>query len=251
MVVDEAQDCSACILGIVEALRCARVLAFDRHQNIMQFQHVHSAGPLRRFPATFQKALPSSRRFGPLVAQLLTRFVEAFKPGANMRIVGDPGKATRVQLVESLEAAFQLAVDEDRQVVAVGRKNSSLFDAAVAAVLGEFGPVAFLGGKKKFQDDVLSVVQDIAFLAEGKYDKIKDSFVQRYAKPAMGFDKFRFVVEKQQMTEYLTKLEMYDTYGSDLRKMMKRVWAQVIDDTTAARVVLTTTHKARVVEFLH
>ena len=89
---------------------------FDRHQNIMQFAHVHSSESLLGFPATFQKALPSSRRFGNRVAELLTRFIDEFKPGENMEIIGDPGKATNLKYIADVEEAFQLAVDEDRQV---------------------------------------------------------------------------------------------------------------------------------------
>ena len=80
VIVDEAQDCSDCMIAVVASSRRMgkRVIyAYDTNQTIYQFKHVTGAR-LRKEPATLSLRLSQTFRFGPPLDAITTAAVRFF-----------------------------------------------------------------------------------------------------------------------------------------------------------------------------
>ena len=265
LVIDEAQDCTAAMLDIVYRIpQRAKILAFDYHQNISHFRGVKNNEALIAIPAQYTPSLPRSLRFGPKVAELLTDFIRTHKEESGFQIHGNPAKATDVSHVSGPDEAYKSALKKGRLTV-VARKNSTLLsevEAIIAALARrsesshEEGyenhtgrslvrQVLFVGGWKSYKEQVLQPVMDLHYLdsSEGgssEHNQILNPFVRRFA----NLQAFRFVVRKQEMVDWMAKLEIYDSVD-DFPKFLHQIEDLVTEDEADANVFLSTVHKSK------
>eukprot|EP00929_Paragymnodinium_shiwhaense_P016913 TRINITY_DN125643_c0_g1_i1.p1 TRINITY_DN125643_c0_g1~~TRINITY_DN125643_c0_g1_i1.p1 ORF type:complete len:664 (+),score=172.46 TRINITY_DN125643_c0_g1_i1:78-2069(+) len=248
IVLDEAQDCTEAMLDIFKRIpEVSKVAAFDVHQNISQFRGVSPASTraLNGMPAAVSTSLPQSFRFGPKIAKLLTSFIKLHKGEGHVKVRGDPSKKTSHEVVALSDAVYRRALAKSGRLTVLARKNSTLFAEVKKLINCPPGrqplKLYFLGGWKTYSETVLGPVLDVYYLANGETAMIQSRFVKRYN----SLDKFRFVVDKQDMVDWKVKLDMYDAHEHDLVELVKQVKRSLVAQESEADIVFATVHKAK------
>ena len=106
---------------------------------------------------------------------------------------------------------------------------------------GQVRSMSVVGGWESFPEQVLDPVMDIHFLATKQQERIRNSFVCRYDT----LSKFRFVVEKQDMVDWLVKLEIYDSYQRKFPELIGQIRDLMAASEPEADILFSTVHKAK------
>ena len=93
VMFDEAQDANEVLAGVLQGQRAQVIVVGDENQAIYGFRG--ASDQLRRWDADARLPLTQSWRFGAAVADAGNRFLQLL--GAEQRVQGNPGKASRVE----------------------------------------------------------------------------------------------------------------------------------------------------------
>ena len=245
-----SQDCTACMLDLLNGNKFARVFACDPYQNIYRFNHVDGRY-LADMQVEYRMSLPQSFRFGPQVAQLLTRIARASPMPANsvLEVQGLPELQTSVEVTESPSESILRLVAEKQKVTVLARKNSTLFFQAVdmIASLQDGKSVCFIGGFDVFRTAQLDPVMDLFHLQRGQKDEVKSNYVNKF--DSLG--SFRSKCERDVDVEWLTKFNIYDKFSAErkgrekLQDLIKGLEDKTDLSSQLADVVFSTVHQAK------
>lgn len=252
VVLDEAQDCTDCMLDLLSRGKFARVIACDPHQNIYQFNNVDGRY-LAKMGVNYRMSLPQSFRFGNDIAQLLTRIARTSPAPADptFQVRGMPELQTSLEVVEDPSRAIQKLLGENKKMTVLARKNSSLFFEAmnVIASLGENKSISFIGGFESFSENHLVPVMDLFYLGQGCTDQIQSKF-RNYLTNFPSLESLRSKCEREQDMEWLPKFTIYDKLRGQmmgpekLEALIRDIEEQVIP-SQQADVVFSTVHQAK------
>ena len=250
VVLDEAQDCTDCMLDILKSKQFARVIACDPHQNIYQFNHVDGKY-LAGMHVDHHMSLPQSFRFGNAIANFLTRVARASpgQPDAVLEVHGMPSLETRLEVTKDPSASIQSFLQKNQKVTVLARKNSTLFFEAMRVVvsLDDGKTISFIGGFDSFKESQLDPVLDLFYLGQQRKDEMK-SRNRNYLARFSSLVRFRDKCESDKDIEWLTKFIIYDKVrarGPESFQQEIETFENKLAPPHQADVVFSTVHQAK------
>lgn len=249
VVVDEAQDCTDCMLHLVTSGQFARVLACDPHQNIYQFNKVNGKY-LAKMEVDYRMSLPLSFRFGHEIAQLLTSIAQASPESVDsiLEVQGNPKLETTLQVVQDPREAIKKLLAGNQKMTVLARKNRTLFLQAIDVIAslqeGKFDKfINFIGGFKAFKDKQLVPVLDLLYLRDGRQDEVTSKYVKKFD----SLDNFRSRCEQQQSIDWLSKLCLCDRLlcPEQLQGLIESIEQFEAEGNGQADLVFSTVHQAK------
>eukprot|EP00439_Symbiodinium_sp_Y106_P014895 s453_g2.t1 len=247
IVLDEAQDCTDCMLDAVKSHQAACVMACDPRQNIYQFRHV-TGECLRSMQVDHRMILSQSFRFGETIAAFLTKIARKSPPPVDLgfTVRGLPGIESRLRLDSDPHDAILQLLRDGKKAVVLARKNSTLWLEAmkVLADMDDSKAAAFIGGFDEFEKSQLIPVLDLLCLREGRTSDIRSPYVSKFR----SLDSFRSLCENKQDMDWLPKFSLLDSLSS---KMGSTKFADYLDEVAGkfsaqshqADVVFATVHQ--------
>ena len=232
LLLDEGQDMNPTMLDIFNRQSVARVIVGDPHQQIYSFRGAVNALDLLDPTHTFY--LTQSFRFGPEIALLANQCLISMK-GENM----DTKTLVGGRKDDSITGE---RIEENKVVAFIARTNFGLFSKLKDLVTDEKinKKIGLVGGLDNYNlDDYL----DLCHLMQGNKHKMK-----KY-KNFFSFNAFEKFASNVNDIELLSKIKVVKTWGSKLPSIIDKIRRIVCKDIRAAEIVLSTTHKAKGLEF--
>lgn len=228
IMVDEYQDTNPVLQALVDNQACRKIFVGDEHQAIYGFRGARNA--MASAMADEEFALTGSFRFGPAIAALANALLEA--------------KGETVAL-RGLGAASQLAeIPTGTTHTYISRGNAALFARAVAAV-DKNEPFAFVGPLYNYRLDLIEQAYRLS-----KKEKVTDPFLK-------AFDTFEALEEYGEVMEdreVAGRCRMVTKYGGRLPTLIGMISARAgtfPSQPKGAKVILTSAHRAKGLEFDH
>ncbi len=224
IILDEAQDTNPVMAQVVaQQTHTTRLLVGDRHQSVFLFRGAVNA--METFAATGATVMkmPRTWRFGPQIASVANDILGFFK-GENTKIIGaGPGAPRR---------------REDKRAV-LARTNAGLYGEA-AAVLGK--DTHWIGGIEQYKIEALL---DSYLLKAGRRHEILDPGMRNY----LSWNQYTEEAERTKDGESRMLIKLNDQYGQDVPSLVKSLRANELKTEAGAKLILTTTHKAKGLDF--
>lgn len=240
ILFDEAQDANPVTTQIILSQRnCRIVMVGDRYQSIFGFRGASNAIEMVELMGTPSGVSPEvhyltkSFRFGNGIAGLATMLLKDFL-GAERPVIG---------LGEHRTTSFK--IDPAQQYAVLTRTNGGIFRNAVEMVESHT-PFCLVNGIDNYN---FGQVHDMYRLYMNRNDEIRDSFIKRFE----SFSEVRDYADQTEDLSMRSLVKIVDEYKHDIPKLIKLIKERVLDDEPAfraqARVVMTTAHKAKGLEF--
>lgn len=224
IIVDEAQDTNPVTAQIVRNQTHARLLLIgDRHQNVFLFRG--SSNCIQEFAdagATVFK-LPRTWRFGPKIAAIANTLLRDLR-GETTEIIGMGKDARRPP--------------GGRQTV-LTRTNAALF-AEAASCFGE--GVHWVGGIENYR---IELVADAYKIFSNRINDVNDATMRKY----LNWDQFCKEVEATRDAEGKILVRMVEEYRHDVPGIIQSLRANACPDEASSRMVLTSCHKSKGLDF--
>ena len=212
ILLDEAQDTTPVVLGVLEKQSAQMIYVGDKYQQIYEWRGAVNA--MDRVTADSTTFLTQSFRFGEEIAQAASKILTLL--GEDKPLTGNP------------KVSSHIGRTEPRTIL--GRTNASTFRALTNAI--ECGQKPYLvGGKSEYFELLRGVKQ----LKDGKRSTVDEFF---------GFRNWREVVEFSKTPEgaqLQTFINLVETRGEE-----NLIWA--LDQTVEEKdsdIVVSTAHKAK------
>jgi len=225
ILLDEAQDTNPATAALIQQQNCPRILVGDPHQQIYRFRGAIDA--MQEVRETTTMYLTHSFRFNQTYADLANQILQTFKNELQrIKGVGQTGSLEPVNVPYTL----------------IARTNAGLFDEAVSHYHKH--SIAYLGT----QGLPFSSIKDGYFLNEGKPEKVRDPFLKRFG----DFYTMKEYAKSADDFELLSLCKVIETYETvDIPGLIERIKKKTVQNPSQADVILTTTHKAKGLEFDH
>lgn len=228
LLVDEFQDINPVTLDFINKQRCNKVYVGDEFQSIYGFRGAVNA--LAMVEAEETKFLTKSFRFGHGIASIASEILSDWR-GCGLKIQGLGAHDTVFNQVDRMAPHAILA-----------RTNGGLFEEAVF-VLKSGKPFGFCGGVDSYRFDT---ILDTYYLFAGQNYSIKDVFIQSFA----SFDEMKLYGEELNDREVISLVKVVGTYASAIPDLISQIKARAVPKLTGNEVVLSTTHKAKGLEWM-
>ena len=218
ILLDEAQDTNPCVLSIVKAQTCAKVVVGDRHQGIYGFRGAINA--MTQFDGD-HLSLTSSFRFGSEIAQTANKILGAFC-----------GESLKVKGMGQPRA-------DDKSFCNISRTNAGLFGTAVEILKGN-ETMHFVGGVRGYG---FEAIED-TWRLKSQSAPVRDAFLKRFR----SIGQLEEYAESVEDKELLSRINIVDKYGSSIPGLVQKL---TMADTPAqtANKCLTTAHKSKGLEW--
>uniref|UniRef100_A0A673MZN2 F-box DNA helicase 1 n=1 Tax=Sinocyclocheilus rhinocerous TaxID=307959 RepID=A0A673MZN2_9TELE len=189
--IDEAQDCTPVIMGIMLSQNCGKILVGDPHQQIYTFRGAVNA--LHAVPHTHIYYLTQSFRFGSEIAYVGAAILDSGKKVKQILVGGNQDGSVRgvdTQTLQHLKLGQRLP---EGSVAILSRCNVTVFSEAVR--LTDVNPtckIYIVGGVENFG---LDKIMDLWVLMQPEDKRkngnsllllIKDYFIRSFCKDKMG-----------------------------------------------------------------
>jgi hypothetical protein len=222
VMLDEAQDATPAVLGLLAGQSAQLVLVGDSHQAIYGWRGARNA--LRDMATEARCSLTQSFRFGPAVAEVANAVLER-RCGSSLALRGAPGLRSHVGPLPAPQAIL-------------ARTNVALVGALVDAVLqGEPRP-AVLGGVEELR----ALLRGVDDLRDGRRPLVPE--LVDFA----SYEDLASCADTDAGREYQVLVTLVSQYGTPaLRTLLERVRGN--EDRPGASLVLSTAHKAKGAEF--
>lgn len=219
ILIDEAQDVTPCMIDIVMHQRAAKVFIGDSYQQIYSWNGAVNSlnAVIHMGAATYY--LTQSFRCPEEIAALANPYLQLLGATKNYR-----GSNVEIQ-------------DSPSYIAHIYRGNAGVFSYALSE-MKNCQPVHYLGG---FQNYNFWELVDIAYMALGKPDKIKDNFFKQFE----DMEDFREYAENTKDISLEGKIKIVERYGANaipgLYWGLKEHSASLEESTS----LLTTGHKSK------
>lgn len=227
ILLDEAQDTNPVTQALVNGQPSRLVYVGDEHQAIYGFRGASNAMAL--IEAEEEHLLTGSFRFGPGVAEVANHILAA-KGEEALRLRG-LGPMTRVGRLEPKTPHTFIA-----------RGNSALFSRAVQALqAGE--SFAFVGSLSHYRLDLIEQTYNLSLGMP-----VTDPFLKAFSR----FEELEEYAEAMEDREIMGRCKLVEKYNRRLPSLLAQIQQKAGSyPDQSARVVLTTAHRAKGLEFDH
>ncbi|MDR8877268.1 UvrD-helicase domain-containing protein [Burkholderia multivorans] len=233
ILADEWQDTNPVTQAIVDIQNARKVYVGDSHQAIYAFRGAMNTMDTLKADATF--SLTGSFRFGEEVARIANDILEIKRDDFTLHGLG---QASRIgELPQGMPSAY------------ISRGNVALFDRAVQALSSQ-QPFAFVGDIRGYRFDQIMDVHNLTYGG-----KVKDAFIGSFA----SIDELAEYAELIDDREVKSRCKVVTKYGTDIPRLIEQIERNALPPVVGNeasrvgdnRVILTTGHKSKGLEFDH
>lgn len=233
ILVDEAQDISDVMIGIVEAQKCRRIYIGDSFQQIYSFRYAINALNKIDLP---EYALSQSFRFGDNYAKVLENNLnELYKLNTN--------KLLKISGTKDITNSKKNAVDTDKPYCVIARSTFGLIQEIVHLI--QDNKKIFFEGNYSSYSFMNQTVYSIFYLKEKKFDKITLAEIKEF-ESIQELEQFAKDTKNQ---DFLNVIKFINTYGSSIFEINKAIKEKITTKKEEADIIFTTTHKSKGLEY--
>ena len=233
ILVDEAQDISDVMIGIVEAQKCRRIYIGDSFQQIYSFRYATNALQKIDLP---EYNLSKSFRFSDDYAKILQNNLnELYKINTN--------KLLKISGIENETKTGRNAIDLDKQFCVIARSTFGLIQEIVH-LIHDNKKIYFEGSYSSYSF-MNQTVYSIFYLKEKKFDKITMSEIKEF-QSIHELEQFSKETKNQ---DFLNVIKFINTYGDSIFEINKKIKEKLTTRKEEADIIFTTTHKSKGLEY--
>ncbi|MFK2823952.1 UvrD-helicase domain-containing protein [Arcobacter sp. YIC-80] len=233
ILVDEAQDISDVMIGIVESQNCRRVYVGDSFQQIYSFRYAINALNKIDLPSF---NLTKSFRFSNEYAKDLQRRI-------NSLYEKNSTKPLNISGIDSKTSFNRNCIDEDKQYTIISRSTFGLMQELVQHIHSD-KKFYFEGGYNSYSF-MNQTVYSIFYLKEKKNDKVTLDEIKDF-ESIYELEQFAKDTKNQ---DYLNIIKFINTYGDNIFDINKKIKDRLTTNKEEANIIFTTTHKSKGLEY--
>ncbi|MGA1933745.1 UvrD-helicase domain-containing protein [Arcobacter sp. YIC-464] len=233
ILVDEAQDISDVMIGIVESQNCRRVYVGDSFQQIYSFRYAINALNKIDLPSF---NLTKSFRFSNEYAKDLQRRI-------NSLYEKNSTKPLNISGIDSKTSFHRNCIDEDKQYTIISRSTFGLIQELVQHIHSD-KKFYFEGGYNSYSF-MNQTVYSIFYLKEKKNDKVTLDEIKDF-ESIYELEQFAKDTKNQ---DYLNIIKFINTYGDNIFDINKKIKDRLTTNKEEANIIFTTTHKSKGLEY--
>lgn len=233
ILVDEAQDISDVMIGIVEAQKSRRIYIGDSFQQIYSFRYATNALNKIDLPEYF---LTKSFRFGDNYAKVLQKDLnELYKQNTS--------KLLKISGTDESTKTGKTSIDTEKQYCVIARTTFGLIQEIVHLIHDD-KKIYFEGGYSSYSF-MNQTVYSIFYLKEKKFDKITMSEIKDFDS-IYELEQFSKDTKNQ---DFLNVIKFINAYGDNIFEINKKIKEKLTDKKEEADIIFTTTHKSKGLEY--
>jgi superfamily I DNA/RNA helicase len=233
VLVDEAQDISDVMIGIVEAQNCRRVYVGDSFQQIYSFRYAINALNKIELPSY---SLTKSFRFGNNYAKILEKNLNSLYKSHTKNMLEIYGTDNETKTGET-------NIDYDKPICVIARSTFGLIQQIVHFIQDN-KKIYFEGGYSSYSF-MNQTVYSIFYLKEKKNDKITMDEIKDFD-TIQELEQFAKDTKNQ---DYLNIIKFINTYGDNIFEINKKIKSRLTVNKQDADIIFTTTHKSKGLEY--
>lgn len=233
ILVDEAQDISDVMIGIVENQSCRRIYVGDSFQQIYTFRFASNALNKIDLPAY---ELSKSFRFGDNYAKILQNNLNSLYSINSSKLLTISGLDNHTNIGKEY-------IDFNKQFCVIARSTFGLVQQLVYFIHDK-KKIYFEGGYNSYSF-MNQTVYSIFYLKQKKNDKITIDEIKDF--DTIGeLEQFAKDTKNQ---DYLNIIKFINTYGDNIFDINKKIKEHLVSDKNQADIIFTTTHKSKGLEY--
>ncbi|CAF1016050.1 unnamed protein product [Rotaria sordida] len=240
LFIDEAQDLTPAVTDIINNQRVSKILVGDKHQQIYAFRGAVNA--MMKIESTVTYYLTKSFRFGFDIAFISNLILQKLC-NEKKYLVGN----NKSSCLDGQSASIDKVIKEQKAYLF--RTNYNLFNCAVQLIIDKgLKHVGFVGGKEAMG---FEKILDVFFLWLDPEERRKKNYQIRDPQ-LQSFSSFKTLEKFSQEiadAELLGKIKLVQFHGHSLIDKIKQLQEKSCSDINQAKIVLSTAHKAKGLEF--
>ncbi len=233
VLVDEAQDISDVMIGIIENLNCRRIYVGDSFQQIYTFRFATNALNKIDLPSF---DLTKSFRFGDNYAKTLESNLNSLYEITKTRLLKISGVETNTKIGREF-------INFSKPFCVIARSTFGLIQQLVYFIHDK-KKIYFEGGYNSYSF-MNQTVYSIFYLKQKKNDKITIDEIKDFETIAE-LEQFAKDTKNQ---DYLNIIKFINTYGDNIFEINKKIKEHLVNDKKDADIIFTTTHKSKGLEY--
>ena len=233
ILVDEAQDISDVMIGIVENQSCRRIYVGDSFQQIYTFRFATNALNKIDLPSY---DLTQSFRFGDNYAKVLQN-------NLNSLYEINSSKPLKISGLEKTTLIGKNHIDFSKQFCVIARSTFGLIQQLVYFIHDK-KKVYFEGGYNSYSF-MNQTVYSIFYLKQKKNDKITIDEIKDFDT----INELEQFAKDTKNQDYLNIIKFINTYGDNIFEINKKIKEFLVTDKNQADIIFTTTHKSKGLEY--
>lgn len=233
ILVDEAQDISDVMIGIVENQTCRRIYVGDSFQQIYTFRFASNALNKIDLPSY---SLSKSFRFGDNYAKTLAKNLNSLYEINSLKPLTISGLEKNTKIGKN-------HLDFDKPFCVIARSTFGLVQQLVYFIHDK-KKIYFEGGYGSYSF-MNQTVYSIFYLKQKKNEKISIDEIKDF--DTIGeLEQFAKDTKNQ---DYLNIIKFINTYGDSIFEINKKIKEHLVNDRSKADIIFTTTHKSKGLEY--
>ncbi|MGE0050113.1 MAG: UvrD-helicase domain-containing protein [Arcobacter sp.] len=233
ILVDEAQDISDVMIGIVENQSCRRIYVGDSFQQIYTFRFATNALNKINLPSY---DLTKSFRFGD-------NFAKVLQNNLNSLYEINSSKLLKISGLEKTTLIGKNHIDSSKPFCVIARSTFGLIQQLVYFIHDK-KKIYFEGGYNSYSF-MNQTVYSIFYLKQKKNDKITIDEIKDF-ETINELEQFAKDTKNQ---DYLNIIKFINTYGDNIFEINKKIKEFLVSDKKDADIIFTTTHKSKGLEY--
>lgn len=233
ILVDEAQDISDVMIGIVEAQNCRRIYVGDSFQQIYSFRYATNALDKIDLPSF---DLSQSFRFSNTYAKLIEKSL-------NKLYETQESKLLKISGIQTSTKNGKNAIDKTKQYTIISRTSFALMQELINYLHKDYK--LYFEGSYESYSFMNQTVYSIFYLKQKKNEKITLDEIKEF-ESIYELEQFAKDTKNQ---DYLNIIKFINTYGDNIFEINKKIKQKITLNKDEADIILTTTHKSKGLEY--
>lgn len=233
ILVDEAQDISDVMIGIVENQSCRRIYVGDSFQQIYTFRFASNALNKIDLP---QYSLSKSFRFG-------NNFAKVLQSNLNSLYELNSNNLLKISGIKNQTKIGREFIDFSKPFCVIARSTFGLIQQLVYYI-HQKKKIYFEGGYNSYSF-MNQTVYSIFYLKQKKNEKITIDEIKDFESI---YDLEQFAKDTKNQ-DYLNIIKFINTYGDNIFEINKKIKEFLVTDKKDANIIFTTTHKSKGLEY--
>lgn len=232
ILVDEAQDISDVMIGIVESLNARRIYVGDSFQQIYSFRYATNALNKIDLPSyNLSKSFRFSNTYAKILEEKLNTLYD-LNASKKLEIFGNDGNTL-----------YKNDLDLSKQTAIIARTSFGLIQELVYYLHKDY-KIYFEGGYSSYSF-MNQTVYSIFYLKQKKHDKISIEELKEF-ETIKELEEFAKETKNQ---DYINIIKFINTYGDNIFEINKKVKTKIVENKKDANLIFTTAHKAKGLEY--
>ena len=233
ILVDEAQDISDVMIGIVEAQSCRRIYIGDSFQQIYSFRYAINALNKIELPSY---SLSKSFRFGD-------NFAKKLQDNLNKLYKLNTKNLIKISGIDKNTNSNYKCVDTSKPFTVIARSTFGLAQEIVHYIHDD-KKIFFEGGYSSYSF-MNQTVYSVFYLKQKKFDKITMPEIKEFE----SINELEEFAKETKNQDFLNVIKFINTYGDNIFEINKKIKERLVTKKENADIIFTTTHKSKGLEY--